>query len=71
MDHKDKLRELRSWGIPLSDIAEMLDYSPRTVEGWLQGRPMSRHAKKDIERLAVDLLQDGNGDLNREKDREK
>ena len=55
----------------MSDIAEMLDYSPRTVEGWLQGRPMSRHAKKDIERLAVDLLQDGNGDLNREKDREK
>ena len=64
----------------MSDIAKNLDYSPRTVEGWLQGRNMSRHAKKDIERLTRrkiyraargNLLQDGYGDLDREKDREK
>jgi transcriptional regulator with XRE-family HTH domain len=47
----EKLRELRDRGITVAAIAAHCGVSPRTVEGWLQGRHASASAMKLIATL--------------------
>lgn len=45
MDYADGVRQIRrSFGWSVSDLAERCGVSPRTVEGWEQGRPVSTPA---------------------------
>ena len=48
----NEVRRLReSWGWTVVEMAERMGVSPRTVEGWEQGRPMGGTARKLLEDL--------------------
>lgn len=44
-----RLRARRQWSV--KDLAERLGVSPRTVEGWEQGRPMKQWAVVALKHL--------------------
>jgi DNA-binding transcriptional regulator YiaG len=51
IDGPGDIRPLRDLlGLSVSDLAAMAGVSPRTVEGWEQGRPMSRLAIRQLRR---------------------